>query len=101
MAYSSSTTTNVRKVVRIEVKPGLADAARAALLELQHATHAEAGCVEFVFFQALGDSHSFLLIEDFATPEALDQHMKLSHTQAFFARELVAGIRPIERGWMA
>ncbi|WP_112664221.1 putative quinol monooxygenase [Microvirga flavescens] len=93
--------TNVRKIVRIQAKPGLAASTRTALLDLQKATQTEAGCREFLFFQALGDENSFLLIEDFANHEALDQHMKLPHTQAFFARDLVAGIKPIDKGWMA
>ncbi|NIX77179.1 putative quinol monooxygenase [Microvirga terricola] len=96
-----SNSSNVRKIVRIEAKPGLADLARAALVELQRATQTEPGCREFVFFQALGDESSFLLIEDFANLNALEHHMNLPHTQAFFARELVAAIRPIERGWMS
>jgi quinol monooxygenase YgiN len=96
-----SDSSNVRKIVRIEAKPGLASSARAALVELQRATETEPGCREFVFFQALGDESSFLLIEDFADLDALDRHMKLPHTQAFFAQELVAAIRPIERGWMS
>ncbi|HZH10312.1 MAG TPA: putative quinol monooxygenase [Microvirga sp.] len=93
--------TNVRKIVRIQAKPGLAKATRAALLELKQATQAEPGCQEFIFFQALDDESAFLLIEDFASAEALDRHMQLPHTQAFFARDLVAGIEPIERSWMS
>ncbi|MGO4387220.1 putative quinol monooxygenase [Microvirga sp. 2YAF29] len=93
--------TNVRKIVRIQTKPGLAEAARTALTELQQATQAEPGCREFIFFQALGDENAFLLIEDFTDAEALNQHMKLPHTQAFFARDMVAGIKPIEKNWMS
>lgn len=92
--------TNARKVVRIEAKSGLGAATRAALLELEHATRSEPGCREFLFFQALGSDTSFLLIEDFADAAALDAHMKLPHTQKFFAQDLVASIRPIERAWM-
>ncbi|KLK91239.1 hypothetical protein AA309_21455 [Microvirga vignae] len=93
--------TNIRRIVRIQSKPGLAAATRAALIELQRATKAEAGCREFILFQALDDESAFLLIEDFASAEALDRHMQLQHTQAFFAREMVAGIKPIERSWMS
>lgn len=92
--------TNVRKIVRIEAKPGLATATRVALLELELATRSEPGCQEFLFFQALGSDTSFLLIEDFADAAALAVHMKLPHTQKFFAQDLVASIRPIERTWM-
>lgn len=92
--------TNVRKIVRIEAKSGLGAATRAALIELEQATRAEPGCREFLFFQALGSETSFLLIEDFSDNAALDVHMKLPHTQKFFAQDLVASIRPIERSWM-
>lgn len=93
--------THVRKIVRIQAKPGLASAARTALIELRRATLAEPGCREFIFFQALDDENAFLLIEDFASTEALDEHMRLPYTQAFFAKDLVAGIKPIERSWMS
>jgi len=93
--------THVRMIVRIQSKPGLAAATRAALIELQHATQAEPGCREFIFFQAIGDESAFLLIEDFASAEAFNQHMRLPHTQAFFARDLVASVKPIERNWMS
>jgi len=95
-----TTATSLRKIVRIEAKPGLADAARAALLELEQATRHEPGCREFLFYQALGSDTSFLLIEDFDDAAALDIHMKLPHTQKFFAQDLVASIKPIERTWM-
>ena len=93
--------TKIRRVVRIEAKPGVAEQMREALLALQQATAAEAGCDEFGFFQALDRAHSFLLIEDFADQAALDLHMQTPHTQAFFARDLVAGIAPIQRAWMS
>src|SRR3712207_7067920 len=38
--------------------PGLAAATRAALIELQHATQAEPGCREFIFFQARSEEHT-------------------------------------------
>lgn len=92
---------NVRRIVRIEAKAGLASAARAALIDLRRATLAEPGCKEFIFFQALDDENTFLLIEDFASKEALDEHMRLPYTEDFFAKDLVAGIKPIERSWMS
>lgn len=86
---------NVRKIVRITAKPGLAPTLRAALLELEQATHTEPGCRAFQFFQALGDENAFVLFEDFADAQALARHMELPHTKAFFARELVASIKPV------
>ncbi|HYD99020.1 MAG TPA: putative quinol monooxygenase [Alphaproteobacteria bacterium] len=91
----------VRKIVRIAAKPGLADAMRAALRELELATKAEPGCREFRFFQALTEPDAFLLIEDFTSAEALEGHMRQPHTRAFFARNLAASIAAIERGWLS
>jgi len=92
---------NIRRIARIEAKPGLAASMRAALLELEQATREEEGCREFTFFQALGDESAFLLIEDFASADALETHMKLPHTQGFFARQLAASIKLVEPAWMS
>ena len=87
--------------MRIEAKPGKAAAMQAALLQLQQATEPEPGCREFQFFQALRAPDSFLLIEDFADRGALERHMELPHTQAFFKEDLTASILPIEKAWMS
>jgi len=98
---SENKSQNVRKIVRIEAKPGLAGAARTALIDLERATQAEPGCREFRFFQALDDEQAFLLIEDFADADALERHLGLPHTQAFFGLNLTASITPIERAWLS
>lgn len=90
---------NKRRVVRIEAKAGLAVEMRDALLDLQRVTVTEPGCAEFGFFQGLGDAHAFLLVEDFVDQAALDLHMAAAYTQAFFSKELVAGIAPIQKEW--
>lgn len=91
---------NMRRVVRIETKPGRADAMRVALSRLQSATLTEAGCNEFRFFQAIDDGPgSFLLVEDFADAATLEQHMQMPHTKAFFSEDLVQSVAPIERNW--
>ncbi|MBB4039662.1 quinol monooxygenase YgiN [Microvirga flocculans] len=92
---------NIRKIVRIEAKAGLADQMRAALLELERATRPEPGCREFMFFQALDNPGLFLLVEDFANAAALEEHMKLPHTQKFFSLGLAASVKPIDPAWMS
>ena len=91
---------NIRKIVRIAAKPGKADAMRDALITLERATRAEPGCVAFTFFQAVDDAETFLLIEDFADQAALDTHMALPHTRAFFDLQLAAGIQAIDPAWL-
>lgn len=92
---------NCRKIVRLTAKPGVAETMRTALIELRAATIAEPGCVEFEFLQSLTDAESFLLIEDFASPAALEAHMEAPHTKGFFARGLMAAGAPIERNWLS
>lgn len=90
-----------RKIVHITAKPGSADAVRAALLALEAPTRLEEGCNGFTFFQSLSAPEHFLLIEEFASAAALALHMQLPHTQAFFARDLVAGIAPVAKDWLS
>lgn len=92
---------NIRKVVRIAAKPGTGAAMRAALLDLQTATRLEPGCLEFRFYQALDEDEVFLLVEDFANQAALQAHMHLPHTTAFFALDIAASIKAIERAWLS
>ena len=91
-----SSTTPVLKLARIQGRPGQSAALREALLALEAATRPEAGCVSFTLFQALGDEDDFVLLEHFVSPEALQAHMQEPHTQAFFAKQLVAGVKAID-----
>jgi len=92
---------NIRKIVNIEAKEGKAEAMCAALLTLEAETRREEGCVSFRFYQALAAAHSFLLIEDFKDGRALEIHMGLPHTRAFFALDLAAEIKAVEPAWLS
>lgn len=94
-------TTNQRKIVRLTARDGAAEPMHAALIELQRATAKEPGCIEFEFMRSLTRPNAFLLIEDFASPEALETHMQAPHTRAFFAQNLLESGKPIERGWLS
>lgn len=86
----------VRKIARIAGKPGRAAELRAALLTLETATRAEAGCREFVFYQALSCDDSFVLVEHFDDDAAFRMHLQLPHTQAFFAAQLVDKVQAFD-----
>jgi len=88
--------TAVRKIARITGKPGQGEQLRLALGELENATRREPGCVEFTFFQAISDQDSFVLLEHFANQSALEAHMKLEHTRAFFSAQLVASVVAVD-----
>lgn len=95
------TQTNVRRIVRLTSRSGAADRMRQALIELRDQTAAEPGCVEFEFLQSLTAPEAFLLIEDFASPAALETHMQAPHTKAFFALDVMASGAPIEKAWLS
>ncbi|MCB8823271.1 putative quinol monooxygenase [Microvirga rosea] len=97
----SKTDAPVRKIVRIYAKAGSEGTMRAALRDLQDATRREDGCREFTFFQSLSEPGAFLLMEDFDNVTALNRHMALPHTQAFFALNLAAAITPLDAGWIS
>lgn len=82
----------IRKIAYINGKPGYSTELREALHIVEAATVAEPGCREFRFYQALSAPDSFLLVEHFDDEAAFKLHLQLPHTQAFFARQLVASI---------
>lgn len=86
----------IRKIARINGKPGLDRPLRAALAALQSATRQEPGCVEFTFFQAISEPDSFVLLEHFVDQAALDEHMTLEHTRAFFGAQLVDSVKALD-----
>lgn len=95
------TPTNLRRIVRLTSRSGAAERMRHALIELQGETAAEPGCVQFEFLQSLVAPETFLLIEDFASAEALETHMQAAHTEAFFALDVMASGAPIEKAWLS
>ena len=86
----------IRKIARITAKPGQSQQLRLALAKLESATRQEPGCVEFAFFQAISDQDSFVLLEHFADQSALDAHMQLEHTRAFFSAQLVSSVTAVD-----
>lgn len=86
----------IRKLARIAGKPGNGDRLRRALADLESATRSEPGCREFTFYQAISDPDAFVLLEHFVDQAALDRHMTLEHTRAFFSAQLVSGVKAID-----
>jgi quinol monooxygenase YgiN len=67
------------------VAGGGADA-EAAFAEVVPPTHAEEGCDLFAVHRVAGDPDRFVLIERWASREALDEHLASPHLAAFRAR---------------
>lgn len=92
----------IHVIAVITAKPGQRDAVLAALRDNVPAVRAEAGCIEYGAaidaegmgrWQARIGEDSFVVIEKWASPEALAAHAAAPHMAAYSARvkDLVAG----------
>jgi quinol monooxygenase YgiN len=70
-------------VVVAQAKPGQGDAALAAFGEVAVPTHAEAGCIRYALHRSAGDPDQIVLVERWASREALDEHLATEHLRAF------------------
>jgi quinol monooxygenase YgiN len=70
-------------VVHFHASEGRGADALAALGDLSVPTHAEEGCAAFALHTAAGDPDHIVLIERWASREALDQHLATEHLAAF------------------
>jgi quinol monooxygenase YgiN len=62
---------------------------RAALLELlttlQDASRKDDGCVNYGFWQAIEDEHTFIAVEEWRDRDALAAHLRTPHIHEFMA----------------
>ena len=65
-------------------KVGREDALEKAFRAAIQPTHEEAGCFKYALHQSVDDAHAFVMIEKWASQEALDQHLKAPHIQKLF-----------------
>lgn len=70
---------------RIRVGDGQVERMRQAILELERATRAEPGCVDYAFAIELGDPGAVRLVERWESAEALRAHFATPHMAAFQA----------------
>jgi quinol monooxygenase YgiN len=61
------------------IKPDKAEAAAPLFRELIAATRKEEGCIEYRLFLDGEKPGSFVFVEEWASAEALDKHMKSEH----------------------
>jgi quinol monooxygenase YgiN len=69
----------------VTTTPGTADALRSAIAEMEQASRAEPGCIEYVFTSALNDPANLRIFEQWRDVDALKAHFATSHMQAFNA----------------
>ncbi len=87
---------HIQKIACLTAKSGQAQQLRDALLALEALTRDEPGCKAFTFYQAISNPAAFTLLEWFVDQAAFDLHLAQPYTQAFFARQLVAGVQAFD-----
>ncbi|MCW3010396.1 MAG: hypothetical protein JWO90_800 [Solirubrobacterales bacterium] len=80
-----SPSTQVVVVAIVEVKPGSEDAVQAALQQAIEQTHAEEGCVSYALHRDTEKPQRFVMVERWASGEALDAHMAKPYMAELFA----------------
>ena len=77
----STTTTSLRYLVRLSVQPERADELAVMLAASVAAVRAEPGCLQFEATRCLEDRSVFVLLEEWASQQAFDQHHALPEQQ--------------------
>ena len=90
---------SVRVVARIVSLPEKVEELKALLLKLVEATRQETGCIKYELLQNQAEPTDFTFVEEWASDDALDAHMKSAHMEAISAQldGLVAGEDDIRR----
>jgi len=68
----------------VQVKPESQDQALTALTTAIQATHGEDGCIAYALHRDTQDPTRFVIVEKWATQEALEQHGETPHLKALF-----------------
>ena len=72
-------------MVTIVIKPEQRDAFIELAKKTARSTLAEPGCLKYRFEQDITQPDTFILLEEWKTPEALRTHFQFPHTQAILA----------------
>ena len=70
-------------VAKIKVKPECVDLVKAEMLKMVAATVKESGCLNYNLHQDNADASVFFFYENWSGEEALQNHLKSEHVQAY------------------
>jgi quinol monooxygenase YgiN len=73
----------VKLIARIDVKVGQEDVVADALRGLVGPSRAEACCIRYDVCRAKDDATKLIVLEEWASQDALDAHMETPHFKAF------------------
>ncbi len=76
----------IRVVARIIAKAGKENEVKSVLSGIVKPTHQESGCLHYELLQNHSDSAEFVLVEEWESQTALDNHSSASHTKTAEAK---------------
>ncbi len=76
----------IHVTANIEVQPGKEEELVAAMTAVVGPTRAEEGCLEYHLYRSPEVPTRFLMIERWASPQALAAHLETPHIKALFAQ---------------
>jgi quinol monooxygenase YgiN len=95
----ASSRPTVRIVVRIRAKPELAETMRDLLASIVEPTRAEPACVNYELLQDREMPYVFLLVQEWRSDRAYDDHLEQPHMLAVYERldPMLDGLPQIRR----
>lgn len=76
----------VKFIARISAQAGSEEIVAAALRELVGPSQAETGCILYQACRQQDDATELVVLEEWASAEALDEHMATPHFKGFLAK---------------
>lgn len=73
-------------IAKITAKPGKEEELKNVLLSLIEPTRSEAGCINYNFHQDADNGAVFMFYENWASKQALDEHLQTPHLQGLVAK---------------
>ena len=80
----------------VEIDPAKRDEAIAAARKVMAATREEEGCLEYTIAADLDDPARFVIVEQWASPAALEAHFATPHMAEFQAAMAGLGVRRVD-----
>ncbi|MFG0276291.1 MAG: putative quinol monooxygenase [Phycisphaerales bacterium] len=95
----ASSRPTVRIVVRVRAKPDLAERMGALLASIVEPTRAEPACVSYELLQDRETPFEFLLVQEWRSDRAYDEHLEQPHMLAVYERidPMLDGLPEIRR----
>jgi quinol monooxygenase YgiN len=72
-------------IARFRPQPDKLDAFTALLREVQEASRADAGCLNYGYYAEVADPHSYVAVEEWADMDALQAHLRQPHIARLIA----------------